>query len=131
MKARRCQAVYTVGENLTLQISGAGHFDWAKLTPDSVREAISDFQDRRNPENAEVRETPEEFFARTGKRWNDHSAVYMRIGEDGTFRIKSYLKAGYDIDHCERYHIPYEVYCANSDNGIPLSKDEGEAKTYG
>jgi hypothetical protein len=70
------------------------------------------------------RETPEEFEDRTGRPWNDDSAVYMKIGNN-EWRIKSCRKAKRDAGYCNIDGVPYVILCSNSDAGIP-KMEEGQ-----
>jgi len=67
------------------------------------------------------RETPEQFEARTGKPWGDGNAVYMQAGIKDYFEIISYREAKLLMEACKNNKppLPYIVYCANSDAGIP------------
>ena len=65
-----------------------------------------------------MRETPEQFHARTGKTWAERSAVYMQI-ENNEFRIKSFREAKSDAECCEMDKVSYVIYCANTDDGMP------------
>jgi hypothetical protein len=64
------------------------------------------------------RETPEEFEARTGRPWDDHSAVYIKIGRNDWI-IKTYREAKQTARYCRRGDVPYQLYLANSDAGMP------------
>jgi len=66
-----------------------------------------------------MRETPEQFHDRTGKAWTEESAVYMQI-RNNEFRIKSFREAKLDSKCCEMDKVPYIIYCANTDDGIPI-----------
>jgi hypothetical protein len=70
-------------------------------------------------------ETPEEFENRTGRTWGDYSAVYMRVGEND-WRIMTYREAKSTAECCRMDNTPYQIYCANSDAGIP--EDDKNAK---
>jgi hypothetical protein len=65
-----------------------------------------------------IRETPEEFEARTSKPWNDHSPVYMRVAKNG-WCIMVYWEAKQFAEWCRIDKIPFQMHCANSDAGIP------------
>jgi hypothetical protein len=69
------------------------------------------------------RETPEKYRSRTGRRWGDDSAVYMRTGKNG-WRILSYREAKSHIRFCKTQSVPCKIYCANSDAGIPKRREE-------
>jgi hypothetical protein len=64
------------------------------------------------------RETPEEFKSRTGRPWDDGSAVYMKMGKND-WQIKTYMEAKKDAAYCKMDAVPYIILCANSDSGIP------------
>jgi hypothetical protein len=63
-------------------------------------------------------ETPEEFNDRTGRPWKDDSAVYMWVDGD-EWRMRTYRDAKFEAGCCRTDNVPYKIYCANSDTGIP------------
>jgi hypothetical protein len=65
-------------------------------------------------------ETPEEFENRMEKPWKDDSAVYMQVGKN-EWRIMTYREAKFVVECCRADNVPYKIYCANSDTGIPGS----------
>jgi phage FluMu protein Com len=64
------------------------------------------------------RETPEEFENRTGRPWADDSAVYMKVGKN-EWRIMTYREAKNTAECCRMDNVPYQIYCSDSDTGIP------------
>ena len=70
-----------------------------------------------------LRETPEQFNARKGHKWGDESGVYMRIGKN-EWRLKTYREAKKDAKCCKMDKVPYKIYCANTDAGIPEEFEE-------
>ena len=67
------------------------------------------------------RETPTQFKRRTGKPWGNNNGVYMRIGKN-EWRLKTYREAKFYAKCCKMDNVPYIIYCANSDAGIPCEK---------
>jgi hypothetical protein len=64
------------------------------------------------------RETLEEFENRTGRPWADDSAVYMQV-EKNEWRLMSCREAKFGAECCRMDNVPYKIFCANSDAGIP------------
>jgi hypothetical protein len=64
------------------------------------------------------RETPEEYGSRTGRPWRDGSAVYMRVNKND-YRIMSFREAKFAAECYRTDNVPHQIYCANSDSGIP------------
>jgi hypothetical protein len=73
------------------------------------------------------RETPEEFENRTGNPWMDDSAVYMKLGMS-EWRVMQYYEAKAIVANHRHYNISHQIYCANSDAGIPANEGQIEEK---